>query len=79
MVGAAAHPHALTRLMEPVATALELFGVFVIVAGILWATGRFLLRGAGHLGVNAFARRHPGNVADLDPDLGAAIRFTLGF
>jgi uncharacterized membrane protein len=44
MVGPAAHPHALTRLMEPVATALELFGVFVIVAGILWATARFLLR-----------------------------------
>ena len=44
MVGPAASPHALTRLMEPVATGLELFGVFVIVAGILWATGRFLLR-----------------------------------
>jgi uncharacterized membrane protein len=44
MVGPAAHPHALTRLMEPVATALELFGVFVIVAGIVWATARFLLR-----------------------------------
>ncbi|HEX8307282.1 MAG TPA: DUF1622 domain-containing protein [Allosphingosinicella sp.] len=44
MVGPAAHPHALTRLMEPVATALELFGVFVIVAGIAWATARFLVR-----------------------------------
>ncbi len=44
MVESAAHPDTLTRLMEPVATALELFGVFVIVAGILWATGRFLLR-----------------------------------
>ncbi|HYW14640.1 MAG TPA: hypothetical protein VE891_00610, partial [Allosphingosinicella sp.] len=44
MVGPAAHPHALTRLMEPVALALELFGVFVIVAGILWATWRFLVR-----------------------------------
>lgn len=44
MVGPAAQPHALARLMEPVAMALELFGVFVIVAGILWATGRFLLR-----------------------------------
>jgi len=44
MSGPAAHSHALTRLMEPVATGLELFGVFVIVAGILWATGRFLLR-----------------------------------
>ncbi len=44
MVGPAGSAHALTRLMEPVATGLELFGVFVIVAGILWATGRFLLR-----------------------------------
>ncbi|MGA9582979.1 MAG: DUF1622 domain-containing protein [Allosphingosinicella sp.] len=44
MVGPAAHPHALTRFMEPVAMALEIFGVLVIVAGILWATGRFLLR-----------------------------------
>ncbi len=44
MAGQAAHPDILTRLMEPVATALEIFGVFVIVAGILWATGRFLLR-----------------------------------
>jgi uncharacterized membrane protein len=33
-----------TRLIEPVATALELFGVFVIVAGILLATGLFLFR-----------------------------------
>ena len=44
MAGPAGSPDALTRLMEPVATGLELFGVFVIVAGILWATGRFLLR-----------------------------------
>ena len=44
MVGPDVHPHALTRLMEPVALALELFGVFVIVAGISWATARFLLR-----------------------------------
>ncbi|HEX9946302.1 MAG TPA: DUF1622 domain-containing protein [Allosphingosinicella sp.] len=44
MVEPTAGPHALTRLMEPVATGLELFGVFVIVAGILWATARFLLR-----------------------------------
>ncbi|HEX8127349.1 MAG TPA: DUF1622 domain-containing protein [Allosphingosinicella sp.] len=33
-----------TRLMEPVATGLELFGVLVIVGGILWATARFVLR-----------------------------------
>ncbi|MGA9582978.1 MAG: peptidase S8, partial [Allosphingosinicella sp.] len=43
------------------------------------AYGFDLFAGAGHLGANAFARRHPGNRADLDPDLGAAIRFTLGF
>ena len=44
MVGPAANPDSLTRLMEPVATALELFGVLVIVGGIVWATARFLLR-----------------------------------
>jgi hypothetical protein len=43
------------------------------------AYGFGLFGGAGHLGANAFARRHPGNVAGIDPDLGAAIRFTLGF
>jgi uncharacterized membrane protein len=31
-------------MIEPVATALELVGVFVIVAGIVWATWRFLFR-----------------------------------
>jgi uncharacterized membrane protein len=44
MVGPAAHPDPLTRLMEPVATALELFGVLVIVGGIVWATARFVIR-----------------------------------
>ncbi|HEX9965228.1 MAG TPA: DUF1622 domain-containing protein [Allosphingosinicella sp.] len=44
MVAPEAHPDSLTRLMEPVAIGLEIFGVLVIVAGILWATGRFLLR-----------------------------------
>jgi hypothetical protein len=43
------------------------------------AYGFDMLAGAGHLSANAFARRHPGNVADMDADLGAAIRFTLGF
>jgi hypothetical protein len=43
------------------------------------AYGIGLLGGAGHLSGNAFARRHPGNVAATDADLGAAIRFTLGF
>ncbi|MFL6856424.1 MAG: S8 family serine peptidase, partial [Allosphingosinicella sp.] len=33
----------------------------------------------GELSANAFARRQPGNVAAIDRDLGAAIRFTLGF
>ncbi|HEU0133976.1 MAG TPA: DUF1622 domain-containing protein [Allosphingosinicella sp.] len=44
MVEPSEHPDALARFMEPVATGLEIFGVLVIVAGILWATGRFLLR-----------------------------------
>jgi hypothetical protein len=43
------------------------------------AYGFDLLAGAGHLSANAFARRDPGNVAAMDTDLGAAIRFTLGF
>jgi hypothetical protein len=33
----------------------------------------------GDLSANAFARRQPGNIASEDADLGAAIRFTLGF
>jgi uncharacterized membrane protein len=44
MVEPAAQPDSLTRLMEPVATGLELFGVLVIVASMLWATARFLVR-----------------------------------
>ena len=40
----AASADSIARLMEPVATALELFGVLVILGGILWATARFLLR-----------------------------------
>ena len=43
------------------------------------AYGIDLLAGSGHLSGNVFARRHPGNVAAMDPDLGAAMRFTLGF
>ena len=43
------------------------------------AYGVGLLAGTGHLSANAFARRHPGNIAEADSDLGAAIRFTLGF
>jgi uncharacterized membrane protein len=57
MVEPEAGPHALTRLMEPVASGLELFGVLVIVAGILWATGRFVLRDLrGGDGVRAYER-----------------------
>lgn len=43
------------------------------------AYGLGLFGGAGHVSANAFARRHPGNVAAMDADLGAAIRFSLGF
>jgi hypothetical protein len=43
------------------------------------AYGINLIGGSGHLSGNAFARRHPGNVAAADADLGAALRFTLGF
>ena len=46
----------LTRLIEPVATGLELFGVFVIVVGIVWATGRFLLRDLRTFRAEAYER-----------------------
>jgi subtilisin family serine protease len=42
-----------------------------------WSTP--LLDGAGSFGANAFIRRQPGHIAAMDSDLGAAIRFTLGF
>jgi uncharacterized membrane protein len=43
--------------MEPVANGLELFGVFVIVAGVLLATARFLLRDLrGGDGIRAYER-----------------------
>ena len=35
--------------------------------------------GQGWLGANLFARRQPGHVATADPDMGAAIRYSLGF
>jgi hypothetical protein len=35
--------------------------------------------GRGWLGANLFARRQPGHIASADPDLGAAIRYSLGF
>jgi hypothetical protein len=35
--------------------------------------------GRGWLGANIFARRQPGHVAIADPDMGAAIRYSLGF
>lgn len=35
--------------------------------------------GRGWLGANLFARRQPGHIATADPDVGAAIRYSLGF
>ena len=35
--------------------------------------------GRGWLGANLFARRQPGHIAIADPDMGAAIRYSLGF
>jgi hypothetical protein len=35
--------------------------------------------GRGWLGANLFARREPGHVESADPDVGAAIRYSLGF
>ncbi len=40
---------------------------------------RGLWDGAGWIGGNLFARRQPGHFAAADTDLGAAVRFTLGF
>jgi hypothetical protein len=33
----------------------------------------------GQLGANLFLRTEPGHIEDADADMGAAIRFTLGF
>ena len=41
--------------------------------------GSSLFDGNGWLGGNLFFRRQPGHIADSKNDLGAAIRFTLGF
>jgi len=41
--------------------------------------GTSLLDGNGWLGGNLFYRRDPGHIADSKDDVGAAIRFTLGF
>jgi hypothetical protein len=41
--------------------------------------GSSLLDGNGWIGGNLFFRRQPGHIADSKNDLGAAIRFTLGF
>jgi len=35
--------------------------------------------GRGWLGANLYARRQPGHIATADPDMGAAIRYSLGF
>jgi hypothetical protein len=41
--------------------------------------GASLFDGSGWLGGNLFYRRDPGHIADSKDDVGAAIRFTLGF
>jgi hypothetical protein len=41
--------------------------------------GSNLLDGNGWFGGNLFVRREPGHFADAKPDVGAAMRFTLGF
>jgi hypothetical protein len=41
--------------------------------------GSTVLGGKGWLGANLFARRQPGHISDSKNDLGAAMRFTLGF
>ena len=41
--------------------------------------GSSLLNGNAWLGTNLFYRRDPGHIADAKDDVGAAIRFTLGF
>jgi hypothetical protein len=35
--------------------------------------------GRGWIGANIYGRRQPGHVATAEPDLGAAIRYSLGF
>jgi hypothetical protein len=35
--------------------------------------------GAGWIDANLYLRREPGNIASVSNDVGAAIRFTLGF
>jgi len=41
--------------------------------------GSSLLDGNAWIGGNLFARRQPGHIANSKDDVGAAIRFTLGF
>jgi hypothetical protein len=41
--------------------------------------GSAMLDGNAWLGGNLFYRRQPGHIADANDDVGAAIRFTLGF
>ena len=41
--------------------------------------GTSLLAGQGWFGGNLFYRRQPGHISAADDDVGAAIRFTLGF
>jgi hypothetical protein len=41
--------------------------------------GSTLIGGNAWLGGNLFVRRQPGNIASMPADMGAAIRFSLGF
>jgi hypothetical protein len=41
--------------------------------------GSSLLAGNGWVGANLFYRRQPGHIANSPDDVGAAIRFSLGF
>jgi hypothetical protein len=41
--------------------------------------GKDLLNGNAWLGGNLFYRRDPGHIANSPNDIGAAIRFSLGF
>lgn len=43
------------------------------------AYGLPILGGAGDIGANAFLRRQPGHIQAMRDDVGAALRFTLGF
>jgi uncharacterized membrane protein len=69
-----------TRLMEPVARGLELFGVAVILVSVLLATARFLLdlRGAGKVAYDGYrANLGRGILLGLELLVGADIIATV--